>query len=133
MQLISFKMHAFILFLQIKLLKISPDSKNNDDIVKFMREHFPDEPLNRAFGITPNDDVYKFLEQQDLQTIKDGLSLKAVDSETGKVWNIRVHLQMQGDPDLSLKLKDVTKEIQIIVVVPVDSYCAEIASVGALD
>lgn len=68
------------------MLKIDPDLKNDDEIVQFMRKHFPDEPLNRALGLTPKDEIYKYIEQLDLQTIEDGLSVKAIDLETGKVW-----------------------------------------------
>lgn len=59
------------------------------DIILFLREHFPDEPLNVGVGLCQKNVPCESLESQDLLTLKDGLSLMATDPDTGEVGSFK--------------------------------------------
>lgn len=56
-----------------------------DDVINHLRFNFPDEPLNASVGLCMHGQPCELLEHHDLMTLKDGLSVMAVDKETGVV------------------------------------------------
>lgn len=56
-----------------------------NDVLDYLKNHFHDEPLNVAVGLFKKGQTCELLENYDMETMKDGYSLMAVDPETGKV------------------------------------------------
>lgn len=61
-----------------------PESRY-DEVIHHLRHNFPDEPLNASVGLCKHGQACELLEHHDLMTLKDGLSVMAIDSKTGKV------------------------------------------------
>lgn len=61
-----------------------PESRFEETIV-FLRENFPDEPLNVGVGLCQKNVPCELLESQDILTLKDGLSLMVTDPDNGEV------------------------------------------------
>lgn len=57
-----------------------------DEIIQHLRKNFfADEPLNKAVKLCDQGEKHDDLEQHSLQTLKDNLSVMAVDKNTKKV------------------------------------------------
>lgn len=56
-----------------------------DDVIQHLRHNFPDEPLNASVGLCKHGQACELLEHHDLMTLKDGLSVMAIDAKTGQV------------------------------------------------
>ncbi|KAL3266544.1 hypothetical protein HHI36_010712 [Cryptolaemus montrouzieri] len=56
-----------------------------NEILEYLKHHFHDEPLNVAVGLFKKGQTCERLEDYDLNTMKDGLSLVALDPETGRI------------------------------------------------
>lgn len=55
------------------------------ELFDFLRHNFPDEPLNVAVGLCKHGEACIYLEHHDLMTLKDQVSIMAVDGKTGEV------------------------------------------------
>lgn len=64
-----------------------PESKY-EEVIHHLRNNFPDEPLNVAVGLCKHGEPCEYLEHHDLMTLKDQLSVMAVESKTGAVSKI---------------------------------------------
>lgn len=58
-----------------------------EDVIIHLRESFPDEPLNASVGLSVRGKPCPLLEKYDLLTLGEGMSLVAIDKETGLVRN----------------------------------------------
>lgn len=64
--------------------QLIPESKF-DEVLQHLRHSFPDEPLNVAVGLCKHGEQCELLERVDLMSLKDGLSLMAIDPITNEV------------------------------------------------
>lgn len=55
------------------------------EVIHHLRFNFPDEPLNMSVGLCKHGQACELLEEHDIMTLKDGLSVMAVDVKTGEV------------------------------------------------
>lgn len=58
---------------------------NFDDVIHHLRHNFPDEPLNVAVGLCKHGVPCELLEHHVLMSLKDGMSLMALDPSTNEV------------------------------------------------
>lgn len=56
-----------------------------DDVISHLRKSFPDEPLNASVGLSFYNQPCPLLEKYDLITLQEGLSVMALNTETGEV------------------------------------------------
>lgn len=56
-----------------------------EQVIHHLRHSFPDEPLNASVGLCVHGKACELLEHHDLLTMQDGLSIMAVDPDTGEV------------------------------------------------
>ncbi|KAK9875612.1 hypothetical protein WA026_009410 [Henosepilachna vigintioctopunctata] len=56
-----------------------------NEILDYLKNHFHDEPLNMAVRLFEKGETCERLEEYDLNTMKDGLSYVAIDSESGRI------------------------------------------------
>lgn len=64
--------------------QVIPEAKF-DDVIHHLRYSFPDEPLNVAVGLCKHGEACELLEHHDLMSLKEGLSLMAVDPANNEV------------------------------------------------
>lgn len=62
-----------------------------DEVLAHLRHSFPDEPLNVSVGLCKHDQKCELLEEMDLMTLRDGLSVIAIDAKTKEVSGVRKH------------------------------------------
>lgn len=62
---------------------VTPD--RFEEVIHHLRHSFPDEPLNAAVGLSTHGKPCELLEKYDLATMGEGLSVMAIDKETGMV------------------------------------------------
>ncbi|KAJ8919253.1 hypothetical protein NQ315_003836 [Exocentrus adspersus] len=75
-----------------------------DDVIHHLRYNFPDEPLNASVGLCMHGQPCELLEHHDLMTLKDGLSVMAVDKDTEVIAGVALNgIARQGDTERSLE------------------------------
>ncbi|XP_044749553.1 arylalkylamine N-acetyltransferase-like 2 [Coccinella septempunctata] len=75
-----------------------------NDVLEYLKNHFHDEPLNVAVGLFKKGQTCELLENYDLQTMKDGYSLVAIDPETGKIAGAMLNgISRRGDVEQDLE------------------------------
>ncbi|KAK5643624.1 hypothetical protein RI129_007469 [Pyrocoelia pectoralis] len=80
-----------------------PPSKY-EEVIQHLRQHFPDEPLNGSVGLCKHGQECKALEHHNVMTLKDGLSVMAVDSNTGEIAGVALNgISRQGEVEEGLK------------------------------
>ncbi|KAJ8942090.1 hypothetical protein NQ314_010163 [Rhamnusium bicolor] len=80
-----------------------PSSKF-DEVINHLRYNFPDEPLNASVGLCAHGQPCELLEHHDLMTLKDGLSVMAVDKKTGVIAGVALNgIARKGDVEHSLE------------------------------
>ncbi|KAF5302793.1 hypothetical protein FQA39_LY01973 [Lamprigera yunnana] len=78
-----------------------------DEVLHHLRYNFPDEPLNMSVGLCKHGVKCEILEHHDLMTLKDGLSLMAVDAKTGNIAGVALNgISRRGEVEEGLKEVD---------------------------
>nr|CAH7738114.1 unnamed protein product [Callosobruchus chinensis] len=62
-----------------------------DDVIDHLRENFPDEPLNASVGLSIKGQPCPLLEKYDIMTLQEGMSVMAVDKETGMIAGVALN------------------------------------------
>ncbi|KAG5879467.1 Dopamine N-acetyltransferase, partial [Gonioctena quinquepunctata] len=82
---------------------VIPPSKF-DDVIKHLRTNFPDEPLNASVGLSVHGKPCELLENYDLQTLQEGMSIMAVDTETDEIAGVALNgISRRGDIEKALE------------------------------
>lgn len=56
-----------------------------DDVIKFLQQSCPDEPLKASIGYNIHDQSRFYVEKHHRKCLKDGYAIMAVDKDTGTV------------------------------------------------
>nr|XP_022920579.1 dopamine N-acetyltransferase-like [Onthophagus taurus] len=85
-----------------------PESRY-EEVIEYLREAFPDEPLNVAIGLCQKGVPCELLESQDLQTLRDGLSVMVIDKTTGEIAGVALNgISRKGDVETAMEaMKDI--------------------------
>ncbi|CAG9858636.1 unnamed protein product [Phyllotreta striolata] len=79
-------------------------SSRFDDVINHLRKSFPDEPLNASVGLSLHNQPCPLLEKYDLLTLHEGLSVMALDTETGEIAGVALNgISRRGDIEQSLE------------------------------
>ncbi|KAK9693269.1 ANTH domain [Popillia japonica] len=93
-------------------IAVVPESRFQEAIL-FLRENFPDEPLNQGVRLCEKNVPCELLESHDLHTMEDGLSLMATDPDTGEIAGIALNgISRRGEVEEALKSMGNVENIQ---------------------
>ncbi|XP_045480542.1 arylalkylamine N-acetyltransferase 1-like [Harmonia axyridis] len=80
------------------------DESRYDEVLNYLRNHFHDEPLNVAVGLFKKGQTCQLLENYDMDTMRDGYSIIAIDPDTNKIAGAMLNaISSLGDPELELE------------------------------
>ncbi|KAF5289848.1 hypothetical protein FQR65_LT10664 [Abscondita terminalis] len=88
-----------------------------DEVLHHLRYNFPDEPLNVSVGLCKHGQACEPFEHHALMTLKDGLSVMAVDVKTGEIAGVALNgISHRGEVEEDLKEVDASdnKEYRLI-------------------
>ncbi|XP_074033287.1 arylalkylamine N-acetyltransferase-like 7 isoform X3 [Leptinotarsa decemlineata] len=75
-----------------------------DEVIKHLRNSFPDEPLNASVGLSVRGKPCELLEKYDLHTLEEGMSLMAMDAKTKEIAGVALNgISRKGDVEKSLE------------------------------
>ncbi|RZF35578.1 hypothetical protein LSTR_LSTR005106 [Laodelphax striatellus] len=75
-----------------------PEDRYHDVIVHLRHNFFADEPINKSVELCQPGEPHAELEEHSLSTLRDGLSVMALDTETGEVIGVALNgVQHMGD------------------------------------
>ncbi|XP_057655511.1 arylalkylamine N-acetyltransferase 1-like [Diorhabda carinulata] len=75
-----------------------------EEVIRHLRLSFPDEPLNASVGLSLYGKPCSLLEQYDLSTLEEGLSVMAVDTYTNEIAGVLLNgTSKKGDIEEAIK------------------------------
>ncbi|CAH0559958.1 unnamed protein product [Brassicogethes aeneus] len=83
--------------------QVIPESRF-EEVIHHLRFNFPDEPLNVSVGFCAHGQECELLEHHDLETLREGFSLMALDTETGVIAGVALSgVSKRGDAEKALE------------------------------